>query len=213
MELSVRNIPTLIEPAYIRDNAPTPVYLPPPPLASDPVHGSTANDTIDYSDLFFPMGIPHSKPKPKSKHLKPTPTKDEKHSWLATGKGILNNLGHATNPTVAADIPSDNIFVPIQPDNILSQIPIRNNHPVPRTGIRDEGKHTIHTNKFYANAFLSKQNEAIWTHPYSLFWGKDHEGDGVVKTWGMCVSHVEESELAFGPGDPTSVSASCMEND
>jgi endo-1,3(4)-beta-glucanase len=152
------------------------------------------------------MCIPHSKLKTKRPKPKPTPVKEEKHSWLATGKGILNNLGHATAPAVAADIPPDNIFVPIRPDKILSQIPIGNHHPMPRTGVMDDNKRTMHTNKFYANAFLGKQNEAIWTHPYSLFWGKDHEGEGVVKTWGMCVSHVEENELAFGPGDPSSVS-------
>lgn len=164
------------------------------------------------------MGAEQSKPipKPKLKHKhrsKPHPAsaKDGKHSRLSTRKGIHKNK-HNTGPKAATDIPPDNIFVPIQPDNILPHIPIGSQHPAPRTGIIDDGKHPIHTNKFYANAFLGKQNEAIWTQPYSLFWGKDREGDGVIKTWGMCISHVEESELAFGPGDPSPVTIVVMDD-
>ncbi|KAF2830334.1 endo-1,3(4)-beta-glucanase 1 precursor [Ophiobolus disseminans] len=129
------------------------------------------------------MGQSHSKP-----------------SWRATGKAILSNFGHAPNPTAAAEIPPDNIFVPIQQDNILPQIPISAHHPVPKKGIEGDG--TMHTNKFYANAFLGEQNQAIWTHPYSVWWGKGTEQPGMINTWGMCISHIEESEVAFGPGDP-----------
>jgi endo-1,3(4)-beta-glucanase len=60
----------------------------------------------------------------------------------------------------------------------------------------------MHTNKFYANAFLGQQNQPIWTHPYSIWWGKWILGVGMVQTWGMCITHIEERDLVFEPGDP-----------
>jgi hypothetical protein len=204
---------------YVRDistsdlplDSVTSVYLPPSPLATDPVHGSIAADTIDYSVFLFPtMGLSHSKPKAKlAPKPEPSPAKGEKHSWRATAKGLFSNFAHAPEPVPAAvaEIPPDNIFVPIQQDtNVLPQIPIRASHPVPRKGVIDDPKHTMHTNKFYANAFMGEQNQAIWTHPYSLWWGKGTEDPSKIQTWGMCISHIEETELGFGPGDPASVS-------
>ncbi|KNG49854.1 glycoside hydrolase family 81 protein [Stemphylium lycopersici] len=103
----------------------------------------------------------------------------------------------------ADEISPDDIFTPIQADSILPQIPISRHHPVPGKGIEDDDLRTLHTNAFYANAFLGKQNQPIWTHPYSLWWGKGFVEAGMVQTWGMCVSHVEETDLVFEPGEPT----------
>jgi endo-1,3(4)-beta-glucanase len=77
---------------------------------------------------------------------------------------------------------------------------------VPRKGVEDDDQRTMNTNKFYANAFLGEQDKAIWTHPYSLWWGKGMEEPGKMKTMGLCISHLEESDLEYGPGDPTNVS-------
>ncbi|KAI8935583.1 hypothetical protein NX059_008149 [Plenodomus lindquistii] len=103
------------------------------------------------------------------------------------------------------EIPPDNIFVPIQQDNILPQVPIGQHHPVPRRGIEDDDKRTLHTNKFYANAFLRKQNQPIWTHPYSVWWGKGWSEPGLLQAYGMNVTHAEEQDIVYGPGDPTNV--------
>lgn len=54
----------------------------------------------------------------------------------------------------------------------------------------------IETNKFYANFFLGGQNNPVWTHPYSLVWAK-----GTGKTYGMSISHIERSQLAWADGD------------
>ncbi|KAH7093413.1 endo-beta-1,3-glucanase-like protein [Paraphoma chrysanthemicola] len=130
-----------------------------------------------------------------------------KESWQSARKGIVNSFGFASNPSSAAEIPPDNIFVPIQTDNILPQIPIGRHHPVPRNGVEDNEGRTMNTNKFYANAFLGEQNQPIWTHPYSLWWGKgwDEKEPGLLKSWGMCISHIEESDVGYGSGDPANV--------
>ncbi|KAF1969517.1 endo-1,3(4)-beta-glucanase 1 precursor [Bimuria novae-zelandiae CBS 107.79] len=109
----------------------------------------------------------------------------------------------APTPTTKA-IPSDNIFVPIQQDDILGQIPIHVKHPLPRTGIEDSADKPIQTNKFYANAFLGKQDQPIWTQPYFLWWGRggSNPDPNQFATWGMNVGHVESGDLLFGPGDP-----------
>ena len=102
-------------------------------------------------------------------------------------------------------IPADNIFVPIQTDNILPQIPIGQQHPVPRKGIEDNEYRTLHTNKFYANAFLGEQNQPVWTHPYVLWWGKRGSELGAFTSWGMNVGHSEEDDLVYGEGVPAKV--------
>lgn len=40
---------------------------------------------------------------------------------------------------------------------------------------------------------------STWTHPYSVAWLK---GSGSAKSWGLGVSHVERSQVAYGDGDP-----------
>lgn len=121
-------------------------------------------------------------------------------SW----RGTFSSFGTTTVPA-AGVIPEDNIFVPIQQDIILDQIPIGRHHPVPRKGIEDNEDRTLHTNKFYANLFLGNQDMPVWTHPYSLWWGKGHSEDGQFETWGMNIGHIEADEVVYGPGDPAQV--------
>lgn len=136
------------------------------------------------------------------------PKDTKKDSWIGTlnntRKGILNHFGYSTAAS-SDEIPPDNIFVPIQPDKILPQIPIGRHHPVARKGIEDNDLRALHTNKFYANAFLGEQNQPVWTHPYSIWWGKGWAEQGLVQTVGMNVAHVEEADLGFGEGDPAKV--------
>jgi endo-1,3(4)-beta-glucanase len=118
----------------------------------------------------------------------------------------MHSFGYSPTPIVAANIPPDNIFVPIQEDNILPQIPIGRHHPVPRKGVEDDDRRTMNTNKFYANTFLGELNQAVWTHPYAVWWGRSVEESGRLKTLGLCINHTEESDVEYGPGDPVSVS-------
>jgi endo-1,3(4)-beta-glucanase len=152
------------------------------------------------------MGQSHSNP--ASRPLKRTNSLGTA-SWLSARKrGVLNPFGHPSISTAPTEIPPDNIFVPTQADSILSQIPIGRHHPVPKNGVEDDDRRTMNTNKFYANAFLGEQDKAIWTHPYSVWWGKGIEEPGKLKSMGLCISHAEESDLEYGPGDPTNVSIS-----
>ncbi len=119
-------------------------------------------------------------------------------------KDSLSAFSQSTNADPDDD-PPGNIFVPIQQDDILPQIPIGRHHPVPKKGVEDDDEQTMHTNKFYANAFLGQQNAPIWTHPYSIWWGKGWAKGSLLQTYGMKVTHIEESDLAYGEGDPTRV--------
>lgn len=127
-----------------------------------------------------------------------------KKSWRGTRKGIMPLFGYSPSVT-SVDIPEGNIFVPIQQDDILPQVPIGRHHPVPLTGVEDDDERALHTNKFYANAFLGQQNQPIWTHPYAIWWGNGCQDPGVFQTSGMNISHVEEADLIYGPGDPAKV--------
>lgn len=98
-----------------------------------------------------------------------------------------------TTPTAAT---SNNVFVALATDAPPPQIKINNVHPVAPLGINSNGN-PIETNKFYANFFLGNQDEATWTHPYSVRWSK-----GTTSSWGLSVSHIEQGQLTFGPGDP-----------
>ncbi|RDA88085.1 hypothetical protein CP532_5291 [Ophiocordyceps camponoti-leonardi (nom. inval.)] len=69
----------------------------------------------------------------------------------------------------------------------------RQDHPVPRKGIKSRGP--LQTNKFYANFFLGDQLGPIYTFPYSLQWAG---GKGKTGSHGMSISHVEAHQQVFG---------------
>jgi len=90
------------------------------------------------------------------------------------------------------------VFVAIATDAPPSEIPERQDHPVPRLGIQAQ-THKLETNKFYANFFLGSQASSSFTHPYSVSWSK---GSGACSSWGLAVSHIERGQLAVAPGSP-----------
>lgn len=94
---------------------------------------------------------------------------------------------------------SKDLFVPIEMDAPPQQIPIRGNHPVPKQGFSQTAP--VQTNKFYANLFLGNRNQAAWTHPYSVGWAK---GAGQCNSWGLYISQIDRSQLAYGQGNPSS---------
>jgi endo-1,3(4)-beta-glucanase len=158
------------------------------------------------------MGYISSLLKPlTTKKKEPTPWGDSIQSTLspkrtATSTSTCSIATTTTTPIPTAPIvPTDNIFIPIQTDIILPQIPIGEQHPVPRKGIEDDEYRTLHTNKFYANAFLGEQNQPVWTHPYVLWWGKGGKGFGGFASWGMNVGHCEEGDVEYGDGVPAKV--------
>lgn len=76
---------------------------------------------------------------------------------------------------------------------------------MPRKGIEDNEYAKLHTNSFYANAFLGEQNQPIWTHPYVLWWGKGGKEVGSFSTWGMNVGHSPIEDVVYGAGEPAKV--------
>ena len=142
--------------------------------------------------------------------LRTSKKNESNHQSISTSArpATPTNLSATSTATIKSintpTVRTDNIFVPIQPDDILPQIPIGQQHPVPRKGIEDDEYRTLHTNKFYANAFLGEQNQPIWTHPYVLWWGKGKDA-GVFPSWGMNVGHCEEEHVMYDKGKTAKV--------
>ncbi|KAF5606197.1 glycosyl hydrolase family 81 [Fusarium subglutinans] len=62
----------------------------------------------------------------------------------------------------------------------------------------DNNNNPIQTNKFYANFFANNQNNATWTHPYSIWWSSDPPKQG----HGLSISHTDRRDFIYGPGNP-----------
>lgn len=93
---------------------------------------------------------------------------------------------------------SSNIFqAPVATGAPSTMFEVKEDHPVPRTGIIDSGPHQ--TNKFYANFFLGNQNAPTFLHPYSVAWAK---GQGPTSSWGLAVSHIEAHQRVYGQAAP-----------
>jgi len=70
--------------------------------------------------------------------------------------------------------------------------PSRDDHPVPRNGIVKRS--ALSTNKFYANLFLGSRTQAVWLHPFSIWWSDETPGNP--KGWGLGISHVTAEQRA-----------------
>ncbi|CVK85090.1 related to glucan 1,3-beta-glucosidase [Fusarium mangiferae] len=62
----------------------------------------------------------------------------------------------------------------------------------------DNKNSPIQTNKFYANFFANNQDNATWTHPYSIW----RSSDPVKQGYGLSISHTDRDEFIYGPGNP-----------
>ncbi|KAN0071494.1 Endo-1,3(4)-beta-glucanase [Elaphomyces granulatus] len=133
-----------------------------------------------------PPSVPSSSPINSSRSLPLAPTSVPSNSFLA--------------------MEDQDVFQPLPPDPIPSNIQQRNDHPVPKLGIANTSD-PVPTNKFFGSFFLGNQTSPVFTHPYSLVWGR---GIGGIQTWGMSISQIDADLLAFGqpdprlPGDPVS---------
>lgn len=94
---------------------------------------------------------------------------------------------------------ASDIFQPIATGAPPAQITARSDFPVPELGIQPQSG-ALETNKFYANFFLGGQTSPTWTHPYSVAWT-----NGTASSWGLGISHIERSQLAFGPNNSYAV--------
>ncbi|KAF9879540.1 glycosyl hydrolase family 81 [Colletotrichum karsti] len=63
-------------------------------------------------------------------------------------------------------------------------------------GVTQDGP--LQTNKFYANFFANKQDNATWTHPYSVWWSNETNKQG----HGLSVSHTDRDDFLYGCGTP-----------
>ncbi|THY18283.1 endo-1,3-beta-glucanase [Aureobasidium pullulans] len=110
---------------------------------------------------------------------------------------LVRDVRQKLSPAVP-NLDVNNIFVAFANGPPPSQVSQRSDHPVERSMIAPQTK-KLQTNKFYANFFLGSQASATFTHPYSVAWAK---GSGILKSYGLAISHIERSQVAYGPGDP-----------
>jgi endo-1,3(4)-beta-glucanase len=89
------------------------------------------------------------------------------------------------------------MFQPIAIGQPPSNIPQQGGHPVPRLGI-DNTTGPLETNKFYENFVLGEQEFPAFVMPYSLAWS---QGSGNAQSWGMAISHVDDSQKVYGPAE------------
>ncbi|KAL9094065.1 MAG: hypothetical protein Q9165_003735 [Trypethelium subeluteriae] len=117
-----------------------------------------------------------------------------------SGIGTITTASTTLSPSVTAPsaATASNIFVTVTSGAPPSQISSRSDHPVVPSGIVNQTS-PVGTNKFYANFFLGDQASGTWTHPYSVTWQK---GGGVSGSWGLGISHIERSQLAYPSGTP-----------
>ncbi|KAK6209736.1 glycosyl hydrolase family 81 [Colletotrichum tabaci] len=122
---------------------------------------------------------------------------------LASGHRLrgLHGRAHALphGPSTHADFAkrsSEDLFVRISHDRPIL-VPTRDDHPQRPVGIKADDA-PIQTNKFYANFFAGKQDNATWTYPYSVWWSNDTVKHG----HGLSVSHTDRGEFVYGAGDP-----------
>ncbi|KAK1573664.1 family 81 glycosyl hydrolase [Colletotrichum navitas] len=125
--------------------------------------------------LFTELGCGHHLPR---RHV-------HTHSWNGTSHG---------RATYGGD--SEDVFVRISHDRPIL-VPTRNDHPQMPVGVVNDDD-PIQTNKFYANFFAGNQDNATWTHPYSVWWSNDTVKHG----HGLSVSHTDRSDFVYGPGTP-----------
>jgi endo-1,3(4)-beta-glucanase len=125
----------------------------------------------------------------------------------STETGTIATTVTATGPLSSIPVPSSgsscltmncsgqDIFLPVAVGEPPANLQRRGGHPVPRLGINN-ATGPIETNKFYSNFFLGSQGFPTFAQPYSLTWSK---GSGNAQSWGMAVSHVDDSQKVFGP--------------
>lgn len=90
-----------------------------------------------------------------------------------------------------------NVFAPIATGAPPPQIALRADFPEAGRGVGIESHQgPLHTNKFYANLFLTNQSHAVWTHPYSVTWAKGSSSSDI---WGLSISHIDRASVVFGP--------------
>ncbi|KAF6787619.1 endo-1,3-beta-glucanase [Colletotrichum sojae] len=90
---------------------------------------------------------------------------------------------------------SVNVFGLLSADRPIN-VPFREDHPQKPVGVRQDGP--LQTNKFYANFFANAQDNATWTHPYSVWWSNDTVKQG----HGLSVTHTDRKDFIYGPGKP-----------
>lgn len=128
-----------------------------------------------------------------------TPESTSRPPLYPTSSGFAKTLplpsaSSHTIPDLPTIMPAKDIFAePIDTRSPPRQIPVRNDHPVPRKGITQQTP--LQTNKFYSNFFLEDQKCPAFTYPYSVAWAG---GKGATASFGMACSHTEASQRVFG---------------
>ncbi|KAK4183050.1 glycosyl hydrolase family 81-domain-containing protein [Podospora australis] len=127
-------------------------------------------------------------------------------SLISATVAPTSDTGPAPSETVSMVAPG--IFQkPISTNPPPDSIGRKSDHPAPRLGVASQGP--VQTNKFYGNFMLGNQTSATYLHPYSVMWAR---GRGSTGSYGLAISHIEDSQKVYGQTDPKSGAASYFIN-
>ncbi|PKS11474.1 hypothetical protein jhhlp_003238 [Lomentospora prolificans] len=177
-----------------------------PPDETVSVSTSTASNCI--IQILPPLKDkePHTAGVPVSKAGDPE-TKSPVGSAIRSPTSLLSPAATPTSVpemrSIKTMIDGDIFAEPIDSGPPPSNIPQRDDHPVPRIGISSNPP--LHTNKFYSNFFLGDQTAPTYTFPYSVAWVA---GRGPTGSYGLAISHTDPDQRVFGePKAPTGAAA------
>lgn len=162
----------------------------PPPIPSRPA-GPPPVGPRPGSDISMPLdNSPKLLERPESITSVPSkPMNTTRSSFTSGSLGIDLTSRQMSQLDLDGSIDFDNVFPLVQPLDTFE----RATHEVPiPAGLNNRGR-PIETNKFYGNMLVGNQTNAVWTHPYSLWYCKENP------FLGIAVAHCTTAQRVLGP--------------
>lgn len=133
------------------------------------------------------QGNPHTRPPLPPPRLRPTPLKPPplpERTYNTVNLHTTTPVG--TNKDACHDI---SFPQPISNCNPLTLFPARDHPLQPQPSLPGRDDRPIQTNKFYGNMLLGEQQNPVWSHPYSLWYTKEHKG--------IAINYVSNEQKVF----------------
>lgn len=124
--------------------------------------------------------------------LPPRDLEDDRPSLPMQEKTISQGFGQVPFTAGAGTIDLNGILPSGPPLDVFARV----DHEVALPPMARTDCLPVQTNKFYGNMLLGNQANAVWTHPYSLWYTRG------ATFFGMAVSHTTSSQRVYGPGTP-----------
>lgn len=169
---------------YSRPNGPPP--MPSRPNGPPPPSRPTGNTPMQVGNFSGPTGRAESVPA-----TPPRPVGTPASAFTSGSSGTDDISRQISQLNLNGSIEFDKVFPPVQPLDTFAKA--AHEVPIP-TGLNNQGR-PIETNKFYGNMLVGNQTNAVWIHPYSLWYCKE------TPFLGMAVAHCTAAQRVLGPDE------------